>query len=130
MMDMIITTIAQKFGISPEMAKLAIPLISKFVLQKSTPDQASGLLSALPTDITEIFSENEKKEFTTTQQDLTEDEMVNMIDSKCGINDKSKSKQVITEIMKALQQNSSQQQGDLFGNMLGKVGKNEFNLFG
>jgi len=130
MMDMIITMIAQKIGISPEMAKMAIPLISKFALQKSTPDQVSGLLSALPTDITGMFSDDEKKDFTTTQQNLTEDEMINTLDSKCGINDKAKSKQVVTEVMKALQSNSGQQKGDLFGSMLGKVGKSDFNPFG
>ncbi|HUU47450.1 MAG TPA: hypothetical protein VMW55_01570 [Nitrosopumilaceae archaeon] len=129
-MDMTITMIAQKIGISPEMAKMAIPLISKFALQKSTPDQASGLLSALPTDITGMFSDDEKKDFTTTQQNLTEDEMINTLDSKCGINDKAKSKQVVTEVMKALQSNSGQQKGDLFGSMLGKVGKSDFNPFG
>ena len=129
-MDMTITMIAQKIGISPEMAKMAIPLISKFALQKSTPDQASGLLSALPTDITGMFSDDEKKDFTTTQQNLTEDEMINTLDSKCGINDKAKSKQVVTEVMKDLQSNSGQQKGDLFGSMLGKVGKSDFNPFG
>lgn len=129
-MDMIVTMIAQKIGISPEMAKMAIPLISKFVLQKSTPDQASGLLSALPTDLTGMFSEDEKKDFTTKQKDLTEDEMINMIDSKCGINDKGKSKQVLSEVMQALQQNSGQQKGDLFGSMMGKAGKSDFNPFG
>ena len=128
MMDMIVTMIAEKVGISPQMAKMAIPLISKFVLQKSTPDQASGLLSALPTDITGMFSDSEKKDFTTTQQNLSEDEMVSMIDSKCGIEDKGKSKQMVSEVMKALQGNSGQ--GDLFGNMLGKVGKSDFNPFG
>jgi hypothetical protein len=61
MMDMIIATMSEKIGISPEMAKIAIPLISKFVLQKSNPTQASGLLSALPKDITGMFSEDEKK---------------------------------------------------------------------
>ena len=130
MMDMIVTMIAEKIGISPQMAKMAIPLISKFVLQKSTPDQASGLLSALPTDITGMFSDSEKKDFTTTQQNLSEDEMVSMIDSKCGIKDKGKSKQMVSEVMKALQGNSGQGQGDLFGSMLGKVGKSDFNPFG
>jgi len=127
---MMVSMIAEKIGISPEMAKIAIPLISKFILQKSTPTQASGLLSALPTDITGMFSDDEKKGFTTNQQDLTEDEMINIIDSKCGINNKGKSKQMMTEVMKALQQNSDQQQGDLFGSMLGKMGKDNFNPFG
>jgi hypothetical protein len=77
-----------------------------------------------------MFSDDEKKDFTTTQQDLTEDEMISMIDSKCGINDKGKSKQVVTEVMKALQSNSSQQKDDLVGSMLGKVSKSDFNPFG
>lgn len=129
MMDMMINMVAQKVGISPEIARMAIPLVSKFVLQKSNPNDASGLLSSLPTDITGIFSDAEKNDFTTTQQDLTEDNMINTLDSQCGINDKAKSKQTISEIMGLLQQNSGQQ-GDMFGNMLGKLGKSGFNPFG
>ncbi|MDH3502843.1 MAG: hypothetical protein OEL69_10135, partial [Nitrosopumilus sp.] len=99
MLDMIINMVSQKVGISPQIAQIAIPLVSKFLLQKSSPDQASGLLSALPTDITKMFSDDEKKDFATTQQDLTEDDIINMVDSQCGINDKTKSKQTVTEIM-------------------------------
>lgn len=129
MMDMIINMVAQKVGIPPEMAKMAIPLVSKFLLQKSSPDQASGLLSALPTDVTGMFSDDEKKDFTTTQHDMTEDELINQLDSQCGINDKAKSKQTVTEIMSALQQNSGDK-GDLLGGMMGKFGKGDFNPFG
>lgn len=130
MLDMLINLVVQKVGISPEIAKMAIPLVSKFILQKSTPDQASGLLSTLPSDITGMFSDHEKKDFAMTQQNLTEEDLINTIDSKCGINNKEKSKQTVTEIMKSLQQNSGQGQGDLFGNTLGKLGKGDFNLFG
>ncbi len=130
MMDMIINAVAQKLGISPQIVQMALPLISKFLLQKSTPDQASGLLSALPNDLTGMFSDSEKKDFTTTQQNLSEDDMISMIDSKCGINDKAKSKQVLSEIMNSLQQNTGQDKGDLFGSMLGKAGKSDFNPFG
>jgi len=130
MLDMIINMVSQKVGISPQIAQIAIPLVSKFLLQKSSPDQASGLLSALPTDITKMFSDDEKKDFATTQQDLTEDDIINMVDSQCGINDKTKSKQTVTEIMKSLQQNSNQQQSDLFGSMLGNLNKGNFNPFG
>lgn len=130
MMDMIINMVAQKVGISPEIAKMAIPLVSKFLLQKSSPNQASGLLSALPTDITGMFSDDEKKDFTTNQQNLTEEDLINTLDSKCGINDKAKSKQTVTEIMNSLQQNAGQGKGDLFGDTLGKLGKGNFNPFG
>jgi len=130
MMDMIISMVAQKVGISPEMAKMAIPLVSKFILQKSTPDQASGLLSALPADLTGMFSDDEKKDFTTTQQDITEDDLINKLDSQCGINDKAKSKQALTEIMGSLQQNSGKQGGNLFGDMMGNLGKGGLNPFG
>jgi len=129
MMDMIINMVAQKVGISPEMAKMAIPLVSKFILQKSSPDQASGLLSALPGDITGMFSDDEKKGFTTTQQDMTEDDLINGLDSQCGINDKAKSKLAVTEIMNSLQQNSGQQ-GNLFGEMMGNLDKSGLNPFG
>ena len=128
---MMINMVAQKVGISPQMAQMAIPLVSKFVLQKSQPNQASGLLSALPTEITGMFSDSEKKDFMTNQQDMTEDDMINALDSQCGVNDKAKSKQTITEIMGALQQNSGKQGGDMFGGMLGKLGKGGFsNPFG
>ncbi|MDH3618768.1 MAG: hypothetical protein OES14_03100 [Nitrosopumilus sp.] len=130
MMDMIVNMVAQKVGIPPEMAKMAIPLVSKFLLQKSSPDQASGLLSALPTDVTGMFSDDEKKDFTTTQHDMTEDDLINQLDSKCGINDKGKSKQVVSEIMSSLQQNSSDKKGDLFGGVMGNLGKGDFNPFG
>lgn len=133
MLDVMINMVAQKVGISPQMAQMAVPLVSKFILQKSQPNQASGLLSTLPTEITGMFSDSEKKDFTTTQQNMTEDDMINALDSQCGVNDKTKSKQVITEIMGALQQNSGKQLGsgeDLFGNVLGKLGKNDLNPFG
>lgn len=129
-MDMIINMVAQKVGIPPEMAKMAIPLVSKFLLQKSSPDKASGLLSALPADVTGMFSDDEKKDFTTNQQDLTEDDLINQLDSKCGINDKAKSKQVVSEIMSSLQQNSGDSAGNLFGDTMGKLGKGDFNPFG
>ena len=132
MLDMMINMVAQKVGISPQMAQMAIPLVSKFLLQKSQPNQASGLLSSLPTEITGMFSDSEKKEFTTNQQDMTEDDMIDALDSQCGVNDKTKSKQAITEIMGVLKQNSGKQQegGDLFGNVLGKLGKSDLNPFG
>ncbi|MDH3611210.1 MAG: hypothetical protein OEM79_05545 [Nitrosopumilus sp.] len=130
MLDMIINLVAQKVGISPQMAQMAVPLVSKFILQKSEPNQASGLLSALPSDITGMFSDDEKSNFTTTKQDLTEDEMINTLDSQCGINDKEKSKQAVSEIMKSLQQNSNQKDGDLFGSMLGNLGNKGLNPFG
>jgi hypothetical protein len=78
-----------------------------------------------------MFSDSEKKEFTTNQQDMTEDDMINILDSQCGVNDKTKSKQTITEIMGILKQNSDKQQGgDLVGDVLGKLGKSDFNPFG
>ena len=130
MLDAIISMVAQKVGISPQMAQMAVPLVSKFLLQKSQPDQASGLLSALPNEITGMFSDDEKKDFTTNQQNLSEDEMINSLDNQCGINDKAKSKQAIAEIMGALQQNSGNQGGNMFGDMLGKLGKDKLNPFG
>ena len=132
MLDAMIDMVAQKVGIDPAIIRIAIPLVSKFLLQKSQPDAASTLLSSLPSDITGMFSDSEKSDFTTTQQNLTEEDMINILDSQCGINDKAKSQQVITQTMIVLQQNSIQQgEGDdLFGKTLGSLGKSGFNPFG
>lgn len=45
-MQSIIGTIAQSFGIPPQIAGAAVSGLTKMFLQKSTPKAASGLLSA------------------------------------------------------------------------------------
>jgi len=60
--------LAQRVGVTPEQANIAISVISKILLQKGEPNKASSLLSKLPSGITNMFSENERQQFSTTQQ--------------------------------------------------------------
>lgn len=39
-------------------------------LQKSTPNAASGLMSALPKEVTDQFNDDDKQKLTTTQDNL------------------------------------------------------------
>ena len=121
MMNEIVNMVAQKAGISPSIVKAILPTVTKLLLQKSSPNQASGLLSMLPADITNIFSDKEKQEFTTTQQDHTTDEIIDKVDKEAGINDKIKSKNVVQEIMNMFQNTTDQK--DLLGGFLGQATK-------
>ena len=121
MMNEIANMVAQKAGISPAIVNAILPIVTKILLQKSSPNQASGLLSMLPTDITSIFSDKEKHEFTTTQQNYTADEIIDKIDKEAGINDKAKSQNVVQEIMNMFQNTTGQK--DLLGGFLGQATK-------
>ncbi|MCI4432509.1 MAG: hypothetical protein JHC41_02725 [Nitrosopumilus sp.] len=121
MMNEIANMLAQKAGISPSIVNAVLPIVTKLLLQKSSPNQASGLLSMLPADITNIFSDKEKQEFTTTQQDHTTDEIIDKVDKEAGINDKIKSKNVVQEIMNMFQNTTDQK--DLLGGFLGQATK-------
>ena len=52
-MQSIVGSIAQSFGIPPQIAAAAVSGLTSLFLQKSTPKAASGLLSALPKDVTD-----------------------------------------------------------------------------
>lgn len=55
--------LASSFGIPPQLASTAMTGVTRMFLQKSTPKTASGLLNALPKDVTNQFSESEKQYF-------------------------------------------------------------------
>ena len=113
MLDEIANIVAQKAGISPSIVNTIFPIVTKMLLQKSSPDQAAGLLSMLPADITNIFSNKEKQEFTTTQQNHSTDDIINRIDKEAGINDKAKSQKTVQEIISMFQNTTGQK--DLVG---------------
>ncbi|MBM2818759.1 MAG: hypothetical protein HW410_441 [Nitrosarchaeum sp.] len=121
MMNEIVNMVAQKAGISPAIVNVILPIVTKILLQKSSPNQASGLLSMLPADITSVFSEKEKNEFTTTQQNYSTDEIIDKVDKEAGINDKTKSMNAVQEIMNMFQNTTGQK--DLLGGFLGQATK-------
>jgi len=59
---------AKQSVILPQMPAIAIPMVSRFFLKKATPQNASGLMSMLPSGLTEPFSDDEKTEFTTNKK--------------------------------------------------------------
>lgn len=120
-MNEIANLVAQKVGISPSIVNTILPIVTRMLLQKSSPNQASGLLSMLPTDITNIFSDNEKQEFITTQQNHSTDDIINRVDKEAGINDKAKSQKTVQEIMNLFQSTTGQK--DLLGGLLEQTTK-------
>src|SRR5687767_759085 len=65
-MEDMVGMFAQKMGIPPELARMGLSLVSKFFLQNSNPNEASGLLSSLP-GLSDMFSDDERRQYTTRQ---------------------------------------------------------------
>lgn len=102
-------TLAQRVGITPEQANTAINIVSRTPLQKVDGNKACSLLSRLPSSITSRFSDNEKEQFKTQKQDITNEEVVQRVKRETGINDDRKAQQVTTEGVKILQEKTGEQ---------------------
>jgi uncharacterized protein (DUF2267 family) len=116
-MEEIVNQLAQRVGISPEQAQTVITTVSRTLLQKSEPGKAQGLLSKLPSGISGMFSDNDKQQFTTTRQDVSNNDLVQQIDREAGINDKKKSRQAAEESVRLLQDKTGE--GGLLDNVMG-----------
>ena len=69
-MESMIGSLVKSFAMNPQMANLAMGAVSKMFLQKSNPKTASKLLSGLPNDMTNEFDDNDRRLFTTTQENI------------------------------------------------------------
>jgi uncharacterized protein (DUF2267 family) len=125
-MDDFIGNISQKLGISSNLAKQGIAIVSRFFLQNSEPNKASGLLSMLPSSITDIFSDDEKKEFTTTKQNVSEDEVIEKISKECCNGDKQKAKRVYEESVNMIKEKSGQEGQGFLDEIIGGFKKKIF----
>ncbi|HET6717358.1 MAG TPA: hypothetical protein VFG90_09530, partial [Nitrososphaeraceae archaeon] len=74
---------AQKMGIPPELARMGLSLVSKFFLQNSNPNEASGLLSSLP-GLSDMFSDDERRQFTTRQDNVPQEDLLAMLRNQLG----------------------------------------------
>lgn len=101
--------------------------VSKTLLQKAEPGKAQGLLSKLPSGTTDIFSDNEKQQFTTTQQNINNEEVMQQIDRDAGINDRKKSQQAVEEGIKLLQEKTGEE--GLLDNVMGRFKNVDLNPF-
>lgn len=120
--------LAQRVGISPDQARTVMATVSKTLLQKAEPGRASGLLSKLPSGITSMFSDSEKQEFTTSQQDAgSTEEMVQRVDREAGINDRAKSQRAVEEGARLLQEKTGEE--GLLDSVMGRFRKVDLNPF-
>ncbi|MGE5634823.1 MAG: hypothetical protein ACM3VV_06285 [Deltaproteobacteria bacterium] len=101
---------SQRSGLSSNIARMAIPLVSRFLLRNAEPQRASGLMSLLPSGITNIFSNDERQRFTSTQENISEDEVIDEISCECCNGDREKGKVAYQEAIKVLREKTRQRQ--------------------
>jgi len=101
-MEDIIEHFAQRLEISPDTARQGISITSKFFLQNSEPVVATGLLSMLPSSLTNMFSPDEKQEFKTSQKNISHEEIIKKISNECFNGDLQKAKKVYEEAINVI----------------------------
>ncbi len=105
-MQNMIGMLAQSFGIDPNIASMAVNGATKMFLKKSTPKAASGLLSALPKDVTDQFDENEKQKFKTTQDNVNRYDLIKQLSEITAIKDIDKLDNFADVILDNIKQNA------------------------
>ena len=112
-MDDIFGLFSQRSGLSSSAANMGLSLVSKFLLRNAEPQRASGFMSMLPSSITNMFSNDEKQRFTSSQENVSEDEVIDQISKDCCNGDREKGKQVYAEAVKVIREKTKkgQQEG-------------------
>jgi|GEM_PF-747452 len=109
MLDDIFRMFSQRSGLTSNIARMALPLVSKFLLRNAEPQRASGFMSMLPSSITNMFSNDERERFTTTQENVSEDEVIDQISRECCNGDKEKGRIAYQEAVKVLREKTVRQ---------------------
>lgn len=109
-MDDIFGLFSQRSGLSSSVASMGLSLVSKFLLRNAEPQRASGFMSMLPSSITNMFSNDEKQRFTTTQENVAEDEVIDQIARECCNGDREKGEKVYQQAVKILRENTKAKQ--------------------
>ncbi|HET7642972.1 MAG TPA: hypothetical protein VFK40_05655 [Nitrososphaeraceae archaeon] len=115
MLDDIFNMFSQRSGLSSNIARMALPLVTSFLLRSITPQKASGLMSMLPSNITNMFSNDEKQRFMTTQENVSEDEVIDQISRECCNGDREKGEKVYQQAVKILRENTKGRQKEQQG---------------
>jgi hypothetical protein len=121
-MDDIFGMFSQRSGLSSNIARMALPLVSKFLLGNAEPQRASGLMSLLPSSITNMFSNDERQRFTTSQENVSEDEVIDKISRECCNGDKEKGRIAYQEALKVLREKTVRQRQQQQGQEEGEGG--------
>lgn len=107
-MQNIIGSLAQSFGIPPQIATSAVNGLTSMFLQKSTPKAAEGLLSALPKDITDQFNADDKQKFSTQQQqNLNRYDVLKQLSGITGIKDIDKLDEFTDTLLDTIKKNTN-----------------------
>jgi hypothetical protein len=109
-MDDLFGMFSQRSGLSSNAARIGLSLVSKFLLGNAEPQRASGLMSLLPSSITNMFSNDERQRFTTSQENVSEDEVIDQISRECCNGDKEKGRIAYQEALKVLREKTRQRQ--------------------
>ena len=96
-MEDIVESFAKRLGIEHKAARQGIAITCRHFLQVSEPIKATGLLSMLPSSLTNMFSNDEKQEFKTSQKNISYDEIIKKISNECFNGDLQKAKKVYEE---------------------------------
>jgi hypothetical protein len=110
MLDDILGLFSQRSGLSSNVASMGLSLVSKFLLRNAEPQRASGFMSMLPSSITNMFSNDEKQRFTTTQENVSEDEVIDQISRECCNGDREKGKIAYREAVNVLREKTRRRQ--------------------
>jgi hypothetical protein len=98
--------LASSFGIPPGVASTGMNAVTKMFLQKSSPKAASGLLNALPKDVTDQFNDNDKQKFTATQANINRYDLLKQLSGITGINDIDKLDDFADAILDSIKKNA------------------------
>lgn len=126
-MEDLANELSQRVQIGLDQARTVINQVSNTILRKADPNKTSELLSKLPSSITTVFSLDEKGKFTTIQENINNEEVVENIDRETRINNKAKSQKATEEAVKLLQEKTDEP-GTL-DNIMGKFKKVDLNPF-
>lgn len=118
-MEDIIGTFARRSGLLPQIASIALPMITRFLLKKASPQNASGLMSMLPSGLRDIFSDDEKNEFTTKQENVSQDKVEQELADQCCNGDKAQAQRTFQEGKNLLKEKTGQQGQGIIEGLLG-----------
>ena len=96
-MEDIIENFAERLGIAPNAAKKGISITCRYFIQNSEPIKAIGLLSMLPSSLTDLLSDDEKNESKISLENIPPEEVIEKISNECFNGDKQKGKKVYEE---------------------------------
>jgi uncharacterized protein (DUF2267 family) len=119
--------LSQRVQIGLDQAKTVLNQVSKTILKGADPDNASKLLSKLPSSITNLFSSEEKNRFTRTKEEISNQQVIENIDRESGIHDKAKSQKATQEAVKLLEEKTDEP--GIIDSVLGKFKNVDLNPF-